>query len=191
MYIEEIFYSDRIKYIPITFDINIEDIHEVLSSEDIEEISKNMILVEKSENFEDTKEFIEQERKKVRKNVKMSYVMRHRETQEFIGISTISYNNTLKEGTIGIWLRKEYWGKELSMERAIKFSEILFDEMGSRKMISMCFPGNEKAKKSIKKYIDKLDGKYIGIEEDLLEVDGELKDVHVFIVNNPNYKINN
>lgn len=187
IYPEDVFCSDRIKYIPITKNIDINRIHNFLSSKEMKDISDDMVLMEKSSTMEETEKFIEKEKIKARSGSKMTYILEERETGEFMGIGTISYNESLRRGIIGIVLRRKYWGRELSKERAIKFAEIIFEELEGESMISMCFIDNERAVKSINKYINELNGYYAGIKKDLIRKEGQKRDVHIFKVEKEDY----
>lgn len=183
--LDTVFETDRLNLIPFTNDINVSELHSIMSSEDMEEVADNMIIVEKSESISDTINYVKKEREEINDKNKMSYIMRHKDNDEIVGVGTIILE-TVFMGSIGVWIRKKYWGKEFSSERARKFIEVLFEDVGVEFIQIMCFKENEKAVKSIQKYIEEFNGIYDGIDNIKFE-NGEIKKSHIFKIPRSNY----
>jgi RimJ/RimL family protein N-acetyltransferase len=164
-YIKEVLESERLKYIPIemTEKYDFEEIDNYMQSKEMEEISEKMIITKRTNSKEESKEFLNKEIERAKNNEKMSYILKHKEDNEFVGIGTMFVTED-KVGFIGIWLKKKYWGRGLSKERANKFLDILFNKINVAKVRVVCFKNNYKAKKAIEKYTSDKPSKYLGIE---------------------------
>lgn len=65
--------------------------------------------------------------------------------------------------TLGIWLRKEYWGRGYSGERADALLELAFDDLDFG-VVAVCHDaGNEKSRRAIERYVDRHGGRREGL----------------------------
>jgi ribosomal-protein-alanine N-acetyltransferase len=66
-------------------------------------------------------------------------------------------------GTLGVWLRKEYWGRGYSGERADALLQLAFDELGFG-VVAVCHnAGNDPSRRAIESYVDRHGGHREGL----------------------------
>jgi len=83
----------------------------------------------------------------------------------FIGQTTIEdVDWDLKRCSIGVWLRKEYWGNGYSQKRAEAVLYTIFDDLELEIVEITAIPENTNCIKSIEKYLSKLGGQFNGIQ---------------------------
>lgn len=65
--------------------------------------------------------------------------------------------------TLGVWLRKEYWGRGYSGERADALLELAFDDLGFG-VVAVCHNvGNDPSRRAIASYVDRHGGHREGV----------------------------
>jgi|AntDeeMinimDraft_5_1070356.scaffolds.fasta_scaffold10316_5 RimJ/RimL family protein N-acetyltransferase len=79
-----------------------------------------------------------------------------------IGKTYLNPHSRLDEFESGIWLQKEYWGREFSQEIADAFMYICFELLDASFIAVGCVIQNVKSRKAIEKYIDRYNGSFYG-----------------------------
>lgn len=109
------------------------------------------------------------------------YRIEHIEDEKFIGLCSLSVNHKLQRGKLGIWLKKEYWGRKISRERALALIELGIKHLDLDSIIVEVRQDNKKSKKAVHKYIDELGGQRYGkIPDNFSHSDGRIGDSVVF-----------
>lgn len=119
------------------------------------------------------------------------YYIEVKETDEFAGITTLDINFENKQGELGIWLRKKYWGKKISKERAFALAEFGFTmlELSSIKVTTS--ESNHKSQSAIEGYVSELGGEKCGcIPDGHISEDGSVKDLVVYAVRSSEFMDN-
>lgn len=144
---------------------------------------------------EDTKYFIEQAEEKWRSGDKCTYIVRTEETdggeEEFAGITTLTVDWNRRVGDLGIYLRKQFWGRRYSAERSGAFLELAFDHLDLEVIEVNCFLENERAKRAIEKYVEEYGGEYVGIRYNMVENEsGRPLDCHLYTITREQFRKN-
>lgn len=109
-----------------------------------------------------------------------TYALRPREGEAagtLAGLAGITPDWDRQRATLGIWLRKRFWGNGYSRERAARFLELAFDRLDLEVVTVSHDVHNEKSQSAIEAYVERFGGTREGrIRNDLI-VDGEPRDV--------------
>ncbi|MDS0299415.1 GNAT family N-acetyltransferase [Halogeometricum sp. S1BR25-6] len=106
-----------------------------------------------------------------------AYVVRPREGEdgagEFAGMAGLDFQWDRDTAVFGTWLRKRFWGRGYSGERARAFFEVAFGEFD----VSLCavehISGNEKSEAAIRRYVEAAGGRREGEFRNRIERDGD------------------
>lgn len=82
---------------------------------------------------------------------------------EFAGTAGLAVDWERRIGTFGVWLRKPFWGRGYSGERAARMMELAFDRLDLDLVAVEHLPGNEKSRRAIEKYIQRFGGRREGV----------------------------
>lgn len=106
-----------------------------------------------------------------------TYAIRPRESEqgggEFAGQTTLHLKWDKRVGVLGIWLRKRFWGRGYSGERAAALLALAFERLDLDVVAVSHEVGNDNSRRAIEKYVDRFDGRregtlrnYIPFEDD-------------------------
>lgn len=116
------------------------------------------------------------------------YNISQKSDDNFVGLTSIDIDYERKQGEIGLWLRKEYWGQEFSKERAYAMIQIGFDELNLNSIIVRTASTNTKSQNAIEDYIYDIGGKKDGkITDNHLYEDGTVKDSIIYSITREDY----
>ena len=87
----------------------------------------------------------------------------------------------------GMWLRKPYWGRGYSGERADAFVPLVFDRLHLDAVAVETYPANEQSRAAIEKYVDRWGGQFQGTFRALKAVDGP-QSVHRYVIDRADYE---
>jgi ribosomal-protein-alanine N-acetyltransferase len=80
---------------------------------------------------------------------------------------------------LGIWLRKPFWGRGYSGERAAALFELAFSHLDLELVAVSHLPENDQSKRAIEKYIERFGGQYEGtLRNIIVDSDGMVHDAH-------------
>ena len=117
------------------------------------------------------------------------YLLRLRESSEpVVGMTGIDVHWGRRTGTIRLWLRKRFWGRGLSGERAAALIEIVFDILDLELLAVFTLEGNERSRRAIEKYIDRYGGQYEGLFRNFRPNDGDLANAHRYTITREQYR---
>lgn len=109
-----------------------------------------------------------------------TYVLRPKSGEhagELAGLAGLDPDWDRRIATMGTWLRKPFWGRGYSGERAARLFELAFDRLDLDVVAVTHDPGNENSGRAIRRYIDRFGGRKEGrIRNDII-IDGEPRDV--------------
>jgi len=87
-----------------------------------------------------------------------AYVVRPKQGEdragEFAGLAGIGVDWERRMGTLGMWLRKPFWGRGYSGERASAFMQVAFERLDLDVVAVECDADNEKSRRAIEKYVE-------------------------------------
>lgn len=114
------------------------------------------------------------------------YVVRPRNGEdgasEIAGIAHIHCEWDRQTGRLGLILRKPFWGRGYSSERAAALMELGFDRLDLELVTAGYNEGNEKSKRAIEKYVENHGGQYDGVLRNWVPMDEEIDDLHRYTV---------
>lgn len=109
----------------------------------------------------------------------VTYVIRPKDGDragEFAGLTGLSVDWDCKRGGLGIWLRKPFWGRGYSGERAGRLLELAFDRLDLEIVTVSHDPENEQSKKAIQAYVDQYGGRKEGRLRNEIVMNGAPRD---------------
>ncbi|AEH37270.1 GNAT family N-acetyltransferase [Halopiger xanaduensis] len=138
------------------------ELYDICSSDpDIEAITEYLTW-DPHETPKDTLEFLEHMGEQYESNDGASYVIRPREDEdgasEIAGTGGFGINWEKRTMTLGVWLRKRFWGRGYSGERAAAFVELAFDRLDLELVAVAAHVDNERSNRAIEKYVEAYGG---------------------------------
>ena len=112
-------------------------------------------------------------------DAKAAYVLRPKagpRAGEFAGIAGLNPEWNRRRATLGMWLRKPFWGEGYSGERAGRLLELAFDRLDLEIVAITHDPDNENSRRAIEKYVERFGGHREGRIRNDMVVDGEPRD---------------
>ncbi|WP_323172424.1 GNAT family protein [Natrialba sp. PRR66] len=95
---------------------------------------------------------------------------------ELAGFAGIHPDWDRRLAVFGAWLRKPFWGRGYSGERAARMLELAFDRLDLEVVTVAHDPANEKSRRAIEKYVERFGGRKEGrIRNDII-IDDEPRD---------------
>ena len=109
------------------------------------------------------------------------YVIRPREGEdgagEIAGFTGLQVDWERRRGELGLWLRKRFWGRGYSGERATALVELALDRVDLDVVTVAHEPGNRKSERAITSYVERLGGGRDGrFRNRLASADGSVTD---------------
>lgn len=102
---------------------------------------------------------------------------------EFAGTTGLSVDWECRRGGLGIWLRKPFWGRGYSGERADALFHLAFDRLDLDSVAVAHIVDNENSERAITKYIERHGGRRAGrFRNFVTDNDGGVHDVHRYSV---------
>lgn len=140
-----------------------------------------------------TKRLIDDIEKQWRKGTKAGYVVRPTEPDspdgEIAGLATLTLDWDRSVAEIGLFLRKRFWGRGYSGERAAAVFHLTFEHLDLEVVEISCSTDNDRAKRAIEKYVERFGGEYVGIRYNMLpDESGDPIDCHLYTVTRTKYR---
>ncbi|KTG09822.1 hypothetical protein AUR64_09335 [Haloprofundus marisrubri] len=118
-----------------------------------------------------------------------TYIVHSKEAgDEFAGVTNLHLGWKRRSAELGIWLRKPYWGRGYSGERAAALLELAFERLGLKLVGAAHQDGNEKSRQAIERYIDEHGGQYDGVLRNWILKGDEVRDLHRYTVSWEQYE---
>ncbi|QLH79411.1 GNAT family N-acetyltransferase [Halosimplex rubrum] len=141
----------------------------------------------------ETEEFLDQVTGERENGEGATYVIRPRPGEdgagEFAGLTGLTVDWDAKTATFGAWLRKPFWGRGYSGERAAALMDVAFDRLDLDAVVVCVHEGNEQSRKAVSRYVDAHGGRREGLLRNFeVNMDGTVADVHRFTVTAAEYR---
>jgi len=108
---------------------------------------------------------------------------------EFAGLTGLGVDWDAQTATFGAWLRKPFWGRGYSGERAAALMDVAFDRLDLEAVVVCVHEGNEKSRKAVSRYVEAHGGHREGLLRNFeVNMDGSVADVHRFTVTAAEYR---
>lgn len=134
----------------------------------------------------ETLDFLRSQAEARREGEDATYVLRPKqgepEAGEFAGMTGLHPDWERRTATFGMWLRKPFWGRGYSGERAAALVELAFERLDLELVAVSHHAGNEKSRRAIEKYVERFGGRHEGLlRNGATGADGPV-DVHRYTV---------
>jgi RimJ/RimL family protein N-acetyltransferase len=114
----------------------------------------------------ETREFLERVTERWVNGESAEYAIVPREGEpgagEFAGVGGMFLDWGRRTGTFGLWLRKPFWGRGYSAERATAFLALAFDRLDLDLVAVTHTVENDRSRQAIEKYVDRFGGRREG-----------------------------
>lgn len=133
------------------------------------------------QSLNESRQFIEQQTEQWNDGEGATYVIRPGESEDdtgvFAGLGSISIDWNRRTGTFGTWLRKEFWGRGYSGERAAALLDLAFNQLDLEVVAVGHHPDNKPSERAIQKYIETHGGRREGhLRNSIVFNDGSVHD---------------
>ncbi len=121
-----------------------------------------------------------------REGTAAEYVVRPTEGEpragEIAGTAHLHCEWERRTGRLGLVLRRPFWGRGYSGERAEALMELTFDRLGLELVTAGFNEGNERSERAIEKYVERFGGQYDGVLRNWVPMGDEVDDLHRYTV---------
>ncbi len=101
----------------------------------------------------------------------------------FAGNTGLSFDWDRRTATLGIWLRKPFWGRRYSGERAVALATVAFEHLDLEVVATAVVPANERSLRAVERYVDRLGGHREGrLRNHVVTDDGTVHDAVRFSI---------
>ena len=109
---------------------------------------------------------------------------------EIAGTTSLTCLWDRREARPGIMLRKRFWGRGYSGERAMALMKLAFDRLDLEIFSPAHFDGNENSRRAIEKYVGRVGGQYEGVLRNWVPDGDEIHDLHRYSVSRAEWGAN-
>jgi ribosomal-protein-alanine N-acetyltransferase len=109
---------------------------------------------------------------------------------EIAGTTSLACLWDRREARPGIMLRKPFWGRGYSGERAMALMKLAFDRLDLEIFSPAHFDGNENSRRAIEKYVGRVGGQYEGVLRNWVPDGDEIHDLHRYSVSRAEWGAN-
>lgn len=92
--------------------------------------------------------------------------------------------------TLGLWLRKPFWGCGYSGERTARLLELAFNRLDLEVVVVTHDPENDNSRRAIEKYVDRFGGRKEGRIRNEVVIDGKPRDSVRYSITSEEWKKN-
>lgn len=100
----------------------------------------------------------------------------------FAGMAGLGVEWDRRLATLGTWLRKPFWGRGYSGERARALMRVAFERLDLDVVAVTCHAENERSREAIRKYVDAAGGREEGLLRNHTRYPAEVADSYRFTV---------
>ncbi len=166
--------------------VDIDELYRLYSHRDDIEEETEFLSWDPHSTPKETLEFVTKSEEKWDDASDMSYVIHPKEGEdgggEIAGNCGLHIDWKRRTGTLGIWLRKRFWGRGYSGERADALIEVAFDHLDLELVAVTHGVGNKKSRRAIEKYVGRFGGKHDCLLRKWVPMDDEVNDVHRYTI---------
>ena len=144
------------------------------------------------ETPKETREFLDSVAEERENDDGSMYVVRPKQgedgTGELAGLAGIGVNWETRTAEFGTWLRKRFWGRGYSGERAAAFLEVAFERLDLDAVVVTVQRGNENSFTAVSRYVEAHGGSHEGLLRNFYaDQDGAVADAHRFSITREEY----
>lgn len=168
--------------------VDVFDYHEICSRREpgIDAITEYLPW-EPHETVKETADYLDDLETEWANGTRAEYVLRPKEGEpgagKIAGASGLLVDWEKRTGQPAIWLRKEFWGRGYSGERADAMLELAFDRLDLELAAIPVQDGNERSRRAVEKYVAAHGGQYDGVvRNSTVRPSGDLVDHHRYTI---------
>ena len=165
--------------------VDVRTLYEVCSAAEMEAVTEYMPW-ESHETPNETLEFVEDVAERYESNDGASYMVRPREGEPGAGeiAGTAGFGIEWEKRTLGmgVWLRKPFWGRGYSGERAAAFLALAFDRLDLDLVATVAHEDNDRSLRAIEKYVDRYGGRCEGLLRNYHRMNDEPADCYRYSI---------
>lgn len=145
------------------------------------------------ETVKETRDYLEELDEKWEAGTRAEYVIRPKPGEpgggEIAGSGGLIVDWETQTGYPAIWLRKRFWGRGYSGERATAMIELAFERLDLDLVAVPVQDGNEKSRRAVEAYVTDHGGQYDGIvRNSTVRPDGTIIDHHRYTITREQYR---
>ncbi|WP_435346315.1 GNAT family N-acetyltransferase [Haloarchaeobius sp. HRN-SO-5] len=170
----------------------VHDVYDHFAHEDGIEQATRYMFWEPHAHPEETRDFVDRSGRTAERGEDAKYAIYVREGEdgagEFAGTTGLHTRWDRRTVEYGIWLRKPFWGRGYSGERAVALAELAFDRLDLDLVAVTVLDENDQSRRAIEKYVDRLGGQYDGYFRHLQHDGDGPVGVHRYTVDRAQYE---
>jgi len=174
--------------------VDLPEYYRICSADDDIEAVTEYLSWDPHESIRETKSFVDMVERQWENGESAAYLLRPREPEsgagEIAGGTGMTVDWERGTGTLGVWLRKRFWGREYSAERAAAFVEVAFERLGLDRVAVEHRVGNERSKRAVEKYVDRFGGSYEGRQRNWAVKADEVREQRRYTIRREQYRRN-
>ena len=173
--------------------VDIFEYHEVRSRHepDIEEVTEYLPW-DPHGTVKETADYLDALEKEWANGTRTEYLIRPKEGEdgagEFAGNAGLGIDWDRRTGTLGTWLRKRFWGRGYSGERAAALMELAFERLDLDCVAVTHHADNENSRRAIERYVEAHGGRCEGRLRNWVPYGDEVADEYRYTVTQAEYR---
>ncbi|RQH00127.1 GNAT family N-acetyltransferase [Natrarchaeobius oligotrophus] len=185
--------TDRLRLESIRSDrLDVLELYEICSSDPgIDEVTAHLTW-SPHETPKETLEFVTEARTNHESGETGTYVIRPRDGEagagEIAGLCGFETDWKRRTMSLGIWLRRRFWGRGYSSERAAAFVALAFERLGLDLVSVSADVENERSNRAIRTYVDAHGGRRDGLVRNWIVVNGEPTDCYRYSISRTEWR---
>lgn len=184
--------TDRLLLEPLRREtVDVFELYRICSSDEGIEAVTKYVPWEPHRTVNETVECIERCEQHRADRERATYVVRPREGEdgagEIAGLAGLSADWDRQRATLETWLRKRFWGRGYSGERAAALIEVAFERLDFEVVAVEHQAGNEKSRRAIERYVEAHGGRHEGLLRNRAVMDGDPVDQHRYTITRDEY----
>ncbi|GGL59865.1 GNAT family N-acetyltransferase [Halocalculus aciditolerans] len=145
------------------------------------------------ETPKETAEYLAHAAEQREQNEGITYIIRPKEDEDgagdIAGSAGFQVDWDRRVATLGMWLRKPFWGRGYSGERAEAMCDVAFETLDLDVVAVTHDPENEPSKRAIEKYVDRLGGRREGVIRNDIVISGDPRDSVRYSISREEYAV--
>lgn len=163
--------TDRLELVPLTREhVDVHEYYRICSGQadegDFGEVTEYLSW-SAHEHPKQTREFLERVERRYEDGEGAEYAVRPREGEDgagaVAGAAGLGVDWDRRLAVFGTWLRRPFWGRGYSGERAAAFIQVAFEHLDLEAVAVTHERGNEKSRRAIEKYVEAHGGRHEGL----------------------------
>lgn len=158
---------------------------------DVAEVSE-YVAWEPHRTMKDTHEYLTEVEDRWERREQATYAVYPRDGEDgsgtFAGAANLNVGWEKRAAELGVWLRKPFWGRGYSGERAAALMELAFERLDLELVGAAHQDGNERSRRAVRKYVEAHGGQYDGVLRNWIPAGEEVRDLHRYTVSREQYR---